>query len=245
MAFALDQVVPWGRSFTEYLGMFDLSDSDLEKRILGCGDGPASFNAVLSRRGGRAVSADPLYQFSVEEIRHRIAATFEVVLEQTRQNADEFVWTRIQSVAELGEVRLAAMEEFLSDYPAGRARGRYRAAALPSLPFADGEFDLALCSHLLFLYSEQFSTQFHLASVRELCRVAREVRIFPLLELGARPSRHLEPLMAQLKKSGYDLKVQSVPYEFQKGGNRMLRVRLAAWRGGPRTLCQGSVSTNY
>jgi hypothetical protein len=207
--------------------MFDLGAGDLGKRLLGCGDGPASFNAVLSRRGGRAVSADPLYRFSVEEIRDRIAATFELVLEQTRQNADEFVWTRIRSVAELGQVRLAAMEEFLSDYPAGRARGRYREAALPSLPFSDGEFDLALCSHLLFLYSEQFSAQFHVESVRELCRVAREVRIFPLLELGARPSRHLEPVMAQLEKSGYDLQVQAVPYEFQKGGNRMLRVRPA------------------
>jgi hypothetical protein len=207
--------------------MFDLCTGDLGKRLLGCGDGPASFNAVLSRRGGRAVSADPLYRFSVEEIRDRIAATFELVLEQTRQNADEFVWTRIRSVAELGQVRLAAMEEFLSDYPAGRAGGRYRAAALPSLPFADNEFDLALCSHLLFLYSEQFSAQFHVESVRELCRVAREVRIFPLLELGARPSRHLEPVMAQLKKSGYALQVQAVPYEFQKGGNRMLRVRPA------------------
>jgi hypothetical protein len=227
VAFALDQVVPWGRSFTEYLAMFDLGAGDLAKRILGCGDGPAAFNAVLSRQGGQVVSADPLYRFTTEEIRQRIAATFETVLEQTRQNADEFVWTRIQSVKELGEVRLKAMQEFLADYPAGRARGRYCAAALPLLPFADGEFDLALCSHFLFLYSEQFSAPFHVESVQELCRVAREVRIFPLLELGARPSRHLEPVMAQLEQSGYALEVKTVPYEFQKGGNRMLRVRLA------------------
>gem|GEM_PF-5512513 len=32
-------------------------------------------------------------------------------------------------------------------------QGRYRLAALPKLPFTDQEFDLCLCSHLLFLYS--------------------------------------------------------------------------------------------
>ncbi len=227
MAFTLDQVVPWGRSFGEYVAMFDLSADDLGKRILGCGDGPASFNATLSGRGGRVVSVDPLYRFSAGDIKDRIAATFDVVLEQTRQNADEFVWTRIQSVEDLGQLRLAAMEEFLADYPAGRLAGRYREAGLPSLPFSPGEFDLALCSHLLFLYSRQFSAEFHVESIKELCRVAPEVRIFPLLELGARPSRHLEPVIAQLATDGYAVEVKSVPYEFQKGGNRLLRVRPA------------------
>ena len=33
--------------------MFDLSAADLGRRILGCGDGPASFNAELTAQGGR------------------------------------------------------------------------------------------------------------------------------------------------------------------------------------------------
>jgi hypothetical protein len=56
MSFTLNQVVPWGRSFEEYVAMFALTDVDLGGRILGCGDGPASFNAVLTSRGGRIVS---------------------------------------------------------------------------------------------------------------------------------------------------------------------------------------------
>jgi hypothetical protein len=32
--------------------MFSLSESDLDKIILGCGDGPACFNAELSKIGG-------------------------------------------------------------------------------------------------------------------------------------------------------------------------------------------------
>jgi hypothetical protein len=33
--FALDQVVPWGRSFEEYWRTFALTDADLRLRILG------------------------------------------------------------------------------------------------------------------------------------------------------------------------------------------------------------------
>jgi hypothetical protein len=58
--------------------------------------------------------------------------------------------------------------------------------SLPALPFKRGEFQMALCSHFLFLYSEQFDLDFHLGSVLALCGVAEDVRIFPLTELGSR-----------------------------------------------------------
>jgi SAM-dependent methyltransferase len=224
MAFCLDKVVPWGRSFPEYVNMFALSEGDCQKRILGVGDGPASFNAVLSNRGGNVVSVDPLYRFSAQEIRQRIGETFDTVMEQTRQNAAEFIWREIHSVKELGRLRMSAMEEFLADFSRGRQQGRYCEASLPQLPFAAGEFDLALCSHFLFLYSELLSLEFHLKSLKELCRVAPEARIFPILELGSRPSRHLDPVIKHLENEGFHVEIESVPYEFQKGGNRMLKV---------------------
>ncbi len=225
MAFTLDKVVPWGRSYDEYVAMFALSQADLGGRILGCGDGPAAFNSALTKRGGRVVSADPAYQFSADEIRGRIAATYPEVMEQTRRNRHEFVWRNIPSIAALGRVRMAAMEEFLADYPVGRREGRYVAAALPDLPFSEGEFDLALCSHFLFLYSGHLSEEFHVRSIAELCRVAREARVFPLLELGAVKSRHLDSILARLASEGFNAQVESVPYEFQRGGDRMLSVR--------------------
>jgi len=225
MGFTLSEVVPWGRSYDEYVAMFALTDTDLQRRILGCGDGPASFNAGLTGRGGSVVSVDPLYQYSRDEIRERIDETFSVVMEQTRKNTHEFLWTTITSVEELGRLRLAAMESFLSDYRLGAAQRRYVAGELPNLPFADREFDLAVCSHLLFLYSEQLSEDLHVASLEELCRVAGEARVFPLLELGARKSRHVEAVRARLTAAGYAVTVETVPYEFQRGGNQMMRVR--------------------
>lgn len=223
--FTLEEVVPWGRSFDEYRRMFALSDADLSGRILGCGDGPASFNAEATSRGATVVSFDPLYHFGAVEVQQRIGATYETVLEQTRRNAHEFVWDTIASVEELGRIRMAAMQAFLDDYPQGLAQGRYVDAALPALPFADRSFQLALCSHLLFLYSTQLDQAFHAAAAVELCRVAAEVRIFPLLALGGGPSPHVEPVAAALRARGCAVSIEAVPYEFQRGGNQMLRVR--------------------
>ena len=123
--FTLDQVVPWGRSFDEYRRMFALSDADLALNILGCGDGPAGFNAEATRRGDNVISCDPIYQFTTVELRGRIAATYDQILDQTRKNPDEFVWTTITSVEELGRVRMEAMRTFLDDFDAGKAEGRY------------------------------------------------------------------------------------------------------------------------
>jgi hypothetical protein len=224
MSFTLKNIVPWGRSFDEYVAMFALSNTDLRRRLLGCGDGPASFNALLTQQGGQVLSVDPLYRFSSEDIRKRISETYADVMEQTSKNMHEFTWTSIKSAAELGRIRMAAMEEFLSDYPRGLEQERYIGGELPDLPFADNDFDLAVCSHLLFLYSEQLSADFHIAAIRELCRVATEVRIFPLLELGTKISRHLKGVTDSLSAMGYSVTVTPVSYEFQRGGNQMMKI---------------------
>lgn len=186
--FTLDKVVPWGRSFEEYTGMFLPAEADIEARI---------------------------------------AATYKQVIDQTRMNQKEFVWEAITSVDELGKVRLATMSAFLADYPAGLMEGRYVNSELPSLPFSDSDFDLALCSHLLFLYSQQLDEEFHHASMPELCRVAKEVRVFPLLVLGGTRSPYLEGSVERLGAAGYNVSIQRVNYEFQRGACEMLRIKRA------------------
>ena len=225
MGFALDQVVPWGRSYDEYVRMFDLGAVDLGRRILGCGDGPAAFNAELSRRGGSVVSIDPVYGFSAAQIRSRIAETYELVMAQMRMNQADYVWESIPNLDRLGALRMAAMEAFLADFDAGREAGRYLVGALPSLPFDPGAFDLALSSHFLFLYSEALSADFHLAALDEMLRAAREVRVFPLLTLNGVRSPHLPAVADQCAARGLAMEIRRVPYEFQRGGDEMLVIR--------------------
>ena len=97
MAFKLDQIVPWGRSFDEYVRMFDLTEADVRKKILGCGDGPASFNATMHKHGKSVVSVDPLYQFSAAEIEQRIHQIYPTLIQQLVANQAAYVWTTIRS----------------------------------------------------------------------------------------------------------------------------------------------------
>ena len=222
--FTLDQVVPWGRSLDEYRRMFALTDGDLQLKILGCADGPASFNAECARRGATVVSMDPLYRLDTQTIRDRIAATYDRMLDETRRNCEQFVWDTIRSVEELGRIRMEAMQAFLDDYELGKQEGRYVDGELPSIPFPDKCFDLALCSHFLFLYTRHLSESFHWSAIAELWRVASEVRIFPLLSLDGHPSPYVAGVLDRLRGS-YEVSVEVVPYEFQVGGNKMMRIR--------------------
>jgi len=95
---------------------------------------------------------------------------------------------------------------------------------LPQIPFRDREFDIAVCSHFLFLYSEQLSEEFHLRSLRELCRVAAETRVFPLLGLGGVKSRHVDMTVSCLRSERYYAVIEHVAYEFQRGGKQMVRI---------------------
>jgi hypothetical protein len=224
MAFKYEEAVPWGRSFSEYREMFRLTESDLRKRIFGCADGPASFNAQMNRLGRTVVSCDPLYGLTAGQIERRIAETYETVMSQTKQNQQKFTWERIKSVEELGSLRMSAMKEFLQDFEQGKREGRYLNASLPKLPLASGSFDLALCSHFLFFYSDTLALDFHLQALAELCRVAREVRVFPLLTYNAERSPYVERATEHLRAMGKIVSIERVPYEFQRGGNEVLRI---------------------
>jgi len=222
MAFTLDKVVPWGRSYAEYINMFGLTKADLACRILGCGDGPAEFNTELTKRGGAVVSVDPVYQFDVVQIKSRIADTYPSVITQVRNNQHDFIWDAIPSIEVLGEMRMSAMAAFLADFELGKREGRYITGELPSLPFANAQFDLALSSHFLFLYSAHLSAEFHLQSLEEMLRVAHEVRVFPLLALDGSLSPYLSLVTEEFAKRGFAVQIKNVAYEFQRGGNQML-----------------------
>ena len=84
-----------------------------------------------------------------------------------------------------------------------------------------------LSSHFLFLYSEHFDLQFHIDSILEMCRVSKkEVRIFPLLNLKNEKSDYLEPILKTLNNKGFEAKIIKTDYEFQKGANELLSIKM-------------------
>lgn len=227
-SFDLQGAVPWGRRLEEYQAFFDLGAPSPARwgRVLDVGGGPASFTAEATARGLGVVAADPLYRLDGQSIRTRFEAARPVMMQAVRRSRERFVWRHYASPEDLERRRVEALEIFLEDFDWGKACGRYRDAALPHLPFQEGSFHLALCSHLLFLYSEQLDEAFHLAALRELLRVAHEVRVFPLLTLEGQPSPHLPGLLKALRGDGVAAELVRVPFEFQKGATEMLRLRV-------------------
>lgn len=224
MGFTVNQVIPWGRSFDEYLQMFALSEDDLHCSYLDCAGGPASFNAVMTRRGYSVVSCDPLYRFSTAQISDRIQFVLPIVIQQVEANREDYIWHQIKSPEHLAQVRKEAMNEFLADFDQGRQTGRYIDAELPHLPFADRQFDRALSAHFLFSYSDRLSEKFHRDAILELCRVASIVLLFPLVSIGGETPEFFPKLIEQLTALKYSVEIQSVPYHFQKGGNLMMKI---------------------
>lgn len=225
MAMQLAKVVPFGRSLDEYIHIFNLDETDRQKRILGVGDGPASFNAEATRLGWNVTSIDPLYEFSGAEIFDQFNQVVDNIIQQVKNSPNDWVWAYHKSADDLRQNRTTAIQRFIADYELGKQQARYRLNALPHLQFPDQSFDLALCSHFLFLYSDHYNWQFHLDAVQEMLRVSAEVRIFPLVTLMLQRSPDLDPIVETFSDRGYHITIEPVAYELQKGGNEMLRIR--------------------
>lgn len=228
MVMRLEKVVPFGRCLDEYAKMFNLTESDFCLNILGVGDGPASFNAELSGLGGRVTSIDPIYVFNASEIRSKFYEVLDGIIAQIKATPTDWVWSYHSSPENLRENRIRTTEIFSGDFAKSKESGRYVVGELPSLPFEDEAFDLALCSHFLFLYSAHFNYDFHLRSVKEMLRVAREIRIFPLLTLMLEKSPHLIRLIDELSIEGYHVEIHPAGYELQQGGNEVMVIKKPA-----------------
>lgn len=221
MAFKLNGVVPWGRNFEEYRLMFSLTEDDLKKKLADFGGGPACFNRELTEHGGSVISFDPIYQFTKDDIERRINEVRVTVMEQMRQNLDNYIWTKIKSPDELENLRMSAMKRFLEDYGKGKAEGRYVYHELPDrLPFEDNHFDIGLSSHFLLMYTA-LGYDFHIKAMTEMLRACREIRIFPIVDLDANKTDLISRVIDHFGEN-YRTEIVKTDYEFQKGDNKLL-----------------------
>lgn len=221
MAFKLDNVVPWGRNIDEYRKMFMLSDNDMNMKIAGFGDGPASFNCQATEQGFSVTSFDPVYQFTREQIAKQIEKVRTVVMNQMKHNMENYVWTDIKNLDELENRRLSAMRIFLDDFEQGKAEGRYIYHELPlKVNLSDNSFDIGLSSHFLLMYTS-LGYDFHIRSITEMLRVCRQIRIFPIVDLDAEKTDLTTNVINYFSKE-YSVRIADTSYEFQKGENKML-----------------------
>ena len=91
-----------------------------------------------------------------------------------------------------------------------------------TLPFTDFTFDLALCPYYLFSVEDSLPVEEYLRLIYELARVAKEVRIYPLINNGL-TSPHLGPVLLGLQQENYGVEVRDVTSSLLQA-NAMLRV---------------------
>jgi hypothetical protein len=179
----------------------------------------------MSRRGWDVTAVDPIYGLDGKTIESYVDDAKERIGSALAIERERFRWDFYGSPERLFTIREKACDLFLNDYPGGRRAGRYVEGKLPTLEFRSDTFELALCSHFLFLYSDYLDEAFHIQSTLELIRVAREVRVFPLIKMDGEPALHLATVRSELEQRGFVVSVDPVPFEFQRGATSMLRIR--------------------
>lgn len=220
------------RSAAEYSAMFGLAAGDLTgASVLDCCAGGSSFAAETA---ASVVAVDPAYALGRPDLSARVTAGLRDGDRMIERNAEHFDWSWYCDRPGRARMRARAARYFIDDLR--RRPGRYVAGALPDLPLRSGSFDLVLCSHLLFTWSDLLDADWHRQALAELIRVARyEVRVYPLVVQGTgRPVAFLEDLRGQLDTSGYRSRTREVPYRFQRNADRMLVITKAAATGRGR-----------
>jgi hypothetical protein len=231
MQFNFDKVLFFGRSVDEYRTMFNFAPEDWKgKRILDCCGGPAALTASARQWDIDVVACDPMYEKTADELR-KLADEDATIVESLQAKTLDLFDDAVRRATK----RRDDMNVFLADFEKGKQSGRYVAASLPNLPFLDGEFDLVLCANFLFLYSSTesggilkdspFDYKFHLAALRELCRVTKGgLRLYPLN--GPEVERHgyLDKLIAELTAAGNRCELVSVPHKDIKTAVHLLSI---------------------
>ena len=208
--------------------MFRLTDADLAGRTLGCGDGPASFNAEATAAGHAVVSCDPVYALTAGDIRRRVEETFEVVVSQVKLHPERFVWDFHRDPDDLARHRLAAMSRVpgrlrtrqgvgpvcrrLAAEAAVRRRRVPPGARLPPpvpVQRASGRVGPRGVGH-------------------RVAAGGRRGPHLPARDAGAPPSPHVEPVRSALEAAGYSVEVLDI------------HVRVPACRGS----CRGPDDAN-
>jgi SAM-dependent methyltransferase len=222
----LDSMLLWGHAKADYEQKFALDPVDLDKTILDYGAGPASFAAEMYAAGKTVIACDPIYAQTKQSLQQIFEKEFAQMNTAVAAHPERFVWQRIRSANELEQVRREVTALFLNDFAQGKQQGRYLACQYPDLDFAAHSFQLALASYAVFMTHDDKPAEFLVQLLLALARIAQEVRVFPLLDGDGNISPLVGPVLLGLQQQRLHTEVRQVNYEFQRGGNAMLRLWL-------------------
>jgi len=213
------------RSLADYRNMFALDDAELlAGPILDCPGGASSFAAEVGARGGQVVSVDPVYRLGAAHIADRVRVNLQNARQIFAETTLPIEWDYLVSTETYVRASQVAATRFQADFTSNGSR--YLAALLPELPFADSSFELALVSHLLFVYDTHLSFAEHLSAILELVRVSPGgVRVHPVVESSGRQYGRMDDLRAALGRLNVHTDIKPVTATWIAGAAQMLICR--------------------
>lgn len=218
------------RSYEEYVRMFDLQQSDLENgAALDVAAGGSSFTAEANARGYSAFAVDPRYGAGIEEWIREAVQEIGTSTAKLAEIKESFDWSYYGSLESHRAGREASIERFAAHVQDSAETDSYVYGMLPELPFSDDQFSLVLCSHFMFLYANQFGTEFHIKAILELIRICRpggQIRIYPLISLNWEPYPELEQLLETISANGGRAELLPSRLPFIPGSSQYLRILL-------------------
>lgn len=222
--FELSRIIFIGRTYDEYVKMFDLTHEDLNRnKILDAPGGACSFTSVASQLGYSSTSTDIAYFHSAEQLYQKGKEDIKHAVRGLSKIKEKYNWNYFNTIDDLEEHRLSALNDCVQHMKT--TPKLYVPSIMPELPFEDNEFDLILSAHFLFMYTDQLDLEFHKKTLEEMIRVSRkEIRIFPLTDLTGNRNKHLYDIMKFVRELGWKTEERIVSYEFQKNANSMLRL---------------------
>lgn len=211
----------WIYDFADYQQIYGLTQTDCKKKILDFPGLVSSFNAEALKRDMDVISAGPMYQYAESEMRAHVDRFVSKQIQKLQNDASHLQSPEVKDQVIAHWEKTAS--DFIADYANGKATGRYLPINIAEIPFREHEFDLVLCSHLLF----HKALPAHISPIdllRKLCRIGQEVRLYPMIDRYGNIMDDLGPLMLTLQQEDYGVEVREVVYQYQKGGNAMLRI---------------------
>ena len=140
---SIDRIAFIGRTFAEYMKMFDLDEDMLRQGpVLDCPAGPSSFAAEANNRGINITACDICYDLEVNDLSQRGKDDIAHVFDKFDEASHLYIWNHYKNKDEVIAHRSKSLELFIGDFSQGLKEGRYRKIEFPGLPFSDRTFSV-------------------------------------------------------------------------------------------------------
>lgn len=227
MDLSINEICGLGYSVDDYKKMFDLSDDDLNRNILDYRSGANVFCQEIYNQNKSEASiikaCDPIYQMNITDLKKLAKASIDKLNQEYKANKSKFT-LNTADFEKFIEQRINNINIFFSEFEVNKNNNLYTLDSLPSLSFEDEKFDLALVNYYFFSYSEILGLDYIVAGLKELIRVANEVRIFPLVNHSGEYSDAVPMVLGKLQENDLGAEIKEVEFGLWQSENAMMKV---------------------